>query len=111
MPTLSIYYWTSIRYNRGEKPSYLQFKRFYVEMPSVLLLEEKLDAGDSRKSLDSLYAVLNSPYDTPYFSPEIQRFISENSLNHTCITPGDIIKIEQDFWLLTNKGWEKLDYA
>jgi hypothetical protein len=62
---------------------------------------------DNKFDLNSYFELFNSEKN-PLSSIEKQKYIRDNKL-HTSMSVGDIININNEYWICCGIGWKKLD--
>jgi len=74
------------------------FKENWVKLPM------KFD----HLSFDDIFMDLNCEVDNPMGTTEMQKWILNNGLNHTSMSPGDIIECNGNYFICEDLGWKKV---
>jgi len=57
--------------------------------------------------LDKIFQLMNDYKTNPLSSEEMQKWIRENKVRHTSMSVGDVIAIDDTFYVCANEGWKE----
>ena len=112
---MQIYYWKNSKWLLVEHnglPAKDDFEKDYVKLPITIPYDKTIDA---ESNLGIAFGILNDAYQytpNPMSQPIHQQWIRDNLKPHphTSMSVGDIIKIEDEYWIAKGVGWEKLKW-
>ena len=104
---MEIYYWKELIFVLGRKPSRKEFEDCYAKLPIDF---PEMKSKSKRKMLEEIFYILNDEGKEENPLDEQQDWIMENLQPnpHTSMSVGDIIKLDDEYWICKGMGWEQL---
>lgn len=97
-----------IYYPVRENEKDVMFKPKEITMESMKYTHKKLPIEiNTTDNLETVFIMFNSP-SNPLSSKYYQNWMKENEIYHTSMSVGDIIKIDDEFFVCDRVGWKKL---
>jgi len=95
----------------NELPTVDQIKNDYEQLPisKEYWQENKVsEFPNCQYTLETLFEIFNTGLN-PMSAPEMQQWIRDNKVTHTSMSVGDVVALDNDYFICDVEGWTKLE--
>ena len=105
-------YWAkkSLEISFGEESNTVNLKKgFFTRYWRIMPIKEEVDEFNLMQSLEDVYAKYNNYDANPYSAQNGgQQVLKEIGVNHTSMMVGDVIKVGEEYYVVSGFGFKKL---
>ena len=97
-----------------EKPTQADIERDYKELPiqghwqKVFGDVNPIREEDKEAFLDAIFTDMNNDNLNPMSTDIMQNWIRQNKVSHTSMSVGDVIALDDVFYVCATEGWEEV---
>jgi len=100
-----------VSYN-NQIPTKANIDKDYVELPIPQkfwnVMDDKLDIGSEEIILEGIFKMMNDYNSNPMSTNKMQDWIRANKVSHTSMSVGDVVCINDMYFVCMNEGWKEV---
>ena len=102
--------WSLTIISNKEYPVKEDIEKYYklIQLP-IDFWDANLDEIEDDTLLENIFLMMNNYDENPLSNSKMQKWLKENNISHTSMSPGDIVSIDGRYYICDVIGWKKMD--